>query len=116
AILRIYGRADPGYNRHIAIAPQKRRAKRGLSKRASTFVDSGALHALTPRESEVVGWIAAGKRNDEIAAIFERSPRTVQKHVQNILGKLGLETRTAACTWWHERRRHAERSRVDNSK
>jgi DNA-binding CsgD family transcriptional regulator len=61
-----------------------------LSERASTLVDSNALHSLTPRECEVVGWIAAGKRNDEIAAIFDRSPRTVQKHVQNILDKLGL--------------------------
>jgi DNA-binding CsgD family transcriptional regulator len=96
------------------MVPQKRRAKRGLSKSAPNSADSAGLHPLTPRECEVVKWIAAGKRNDEIAAIFDRSPRTVQKHVQNILEKLGLETRTAACTWWHERRRHAESSRVTN--
>ena len=64
---------------------------------------------LTPRELEVVEWIAAGKRNGEIGQILECSPRTVQKHVQNILAKLDLETRTAICVWWYERRLKGER-------
>ena len=59
---------------------------------------------LTRRELEVVEWIAAGKRNSEIAKILECSPRTVQKHVQHILDKLHLETRTNVCVWWYERR------------
>jgi len=63
---------------------------------------------LTPREVEVVEWIAAGKRNGEIGQIIECSPRTVQKHVQNILAKLDLETRTAICVWWYERRLKGE--------
>ena len=84
------------------MSPQERRARRGALSHPPNSVDK--LHPLTPREGEVLKWIAAGKRNDEIAAIFDRSPRTVQKHVQNILDKLGVETRTAACTWWHERR------------
>src|SRR6476646_1865687 len=64
---------------------------------------------LTPRELEVVEWIAAGKRNGEIGQIIECSPRTVQKHVQNVLAKLDLETRTAICVWWYERRLKGER-------
>ena len=59
--------------------------------------------SLTKRELEVVEWIAAGKRNREIGEILGCSSRTVQKHVQHILEKLHLETRTAVCVWWYER-------------
>jgi DNA-binding CsgD family transcriptional regulator len=57
---------------------------------------------LTPRELEVASWIGRGKRNDEIAKIFERSTPTVEKHVENLIRKLGVENRTGVCTWWHE--------------
>src|SRR3954451_6081716 len=59
---------------------------------------------LTRRELEVIEWIVAGKRNHEIGKILECSPRTVQKHVQHILEKLQLETRTHVAIWWYERR------------
>ena len=58
--------------------------------------------ALTRRELEVVEWVVAGKRNREIGKILECSSRTVQKHVQHILEKLHVETRTAVCVWWYE--------------
>ena len=51
---------------------------------------------LTPREREVLDWVAAGKTNRDIAAILEASPRTVEKHLERIYEKLGVETRTAA--------------------
>src|SRR6476661_832871 len=60
--------------------------------------------ALTARELEVVEWIAAGKRNREIGKILGCSPRTVQKHVEHILEKLQVETRTAVCVWRYESR------------
>jgi DNA-binding CsgD family transcriptional regulator len=59
---------------------------------------------LTHRELEVIEWIVAGKRNGDIGKILECSPRTIQKHVQHILEKLHLETRTEVCVWWYERR------------
>src|SRR4051794_16381142 len=65
---------------------------------------------LTQRELEVVEWIAAGKRNREIGEILGCSSRTVQKHVQHILEKLHLETRTAVCVWWYEHRPDGEKS------
>ena len=60
--------------------------------------------ALTARELEVVEWIAAGKRNREIGKILGCSSRTVQKHVEHILEKLQVETRTAVCVWRYENR------------
>lgn len=51
---------------------------------------------LTPRETEILFWIAQGKTNAEIGAILGTAPATVKKHVENILPKLGVETRLAA--------------------
>lgn len=51
---------------------------------------------LTPRESDVAHWLAAGKTNAEIARILGSSARTIEKHVERVLEKLGVENRTAA--------------------
>ncbi|HET7527105.1 MAG TPA: helix-turn-helix transcriptional regulator, partial [Burkholderiaceae bacterium] len=51
---------------------------------------------LTPREREVLQWVAAGKTDRDIALIVGGSVRTVHKHLQHIYAKLGVETRTAA--------------------
>jgi DNA-binding response OmpR family regulator len=58
----------------------------------------GALLALglTPREAEVLYWLAEGKTNSEIATILDSSRRTVEKHVEHILKKLGVENRATA--------------------
>lgn len=55
-----------------------------------------AMVALTPRETEVLSWLAKGKTNRDIADILGMSPRTVNKHLEHIFEKLGVETRTAA--------------------
>lgn len=51
---------------------------------------------LTPRQAEVLLWVAQGKRNPEIAVILGTATRTVQKHLESIFAKLGVESRTAA--------------------
>ena len=51
---------------------------------------------LTPRELEVLGWVSKGKTNRDIGEILGMSPRTVNKHLEHIFEKLGVETRTAA--------------------
>lgn len=51
---------------------------------------------LTPREAEVLFWIAEGKSNPEIALILANTAGTVKKQVQSILDKLGLENRLIA--------------------
>ncbi len=56
---------------------------------------------LTRRESEVLWWIAQGKRDREIAVILGVSVRTIHFHVRGILEKFGVETRTAALAQLH---------------
>jgi DNA-binding response OmpR family regulator len=51
---------------------------------------------LTQRESEVLMWIARGKSNRDIAEILNLSPRTVNKHLEQIYSKLGVENRASA--------------------
>jgi DNA-binding CsgD family transcriptional regulator len=50
---------------------------------------------LTQREQEIVALVAAGKTNAEIGIILSISARTVQKHLENIFRRLGVETRMA---------------------
>ncbi len=51
------------------------------------------LHLLTDRELEIVGWVATGLSNDEIAAALVVSPATVRTHVSRVLIKLGARDR-----------------------
>lgn len=57
-----------------------------------------ALFRLTQRESEVLHWVIQGKTNRDIGDILGMSPRTVNKHLEHVFDKLGVETRTAAAT------------------
>ena len=52
--------------------------------------------SLTTRESEVLLWISRGKSNREIGEILSISPRTVNKHLEQIFVKLGVENRASA--------------------
>jgi DNA-binding NarL/FixJ family response regulator len=52
--------------------------------------------ALTVRESEVLLWIARGKSNRDIGEILGLSPRTVNKHLEQVYSKLGVENRASA--------------------
>ena len=51
---------------------------------------------LTPKEAEVLYWMAQGKTSPEIATILNSALNTVKKHAQRIYQKLGVENRTAA--------------------
>jgi DNA-binding CsgD family transcriptional regulator/PAS domain-containing protein len=61
-----------------------------------------AGYSLTPRETEVLRWIAEGKTNAEIASVLAISPATVKVHVEHLLEKLRVENRTAAALLAHE--------------
>ncbi len=53
---------------------------------------------ITKRESEVLFWVSYGKTSWEISQILEMSPRTVNKHLEQIYKKLGVDNRTSAAS------------------
>lgn len=71
--------------------------KRGLLARPtpSPALVRRIFPCLSNREAEVLFWITEGKQNREIADILQHSLTTVQEHVENIIGKLGMENRHA---------------------
>lgn len=73
--------------RHLIVLEERR-----------TTIDPLSLEflGLTRREAEVLSWMAQGKTNAEIGTILDTRPRTVEKHIERILDKLGVETRTGA--------------------
>lgn len=60
---------------------------------------TGRGSTLTEREREVLGLIADGRSNREIARALVLSEKTVKTHVSNILMKLDLSDRTQAALW-----------------
>jgi non-specific serine/threonine protein kinase len=58
-------------------------------------------HGLTPRELEILRLVAAGRSNREICEALFISLPTVKRHLTNILGKLGLPSRSALNTYAH---------------
>lgn len=92
--------------RHIVLAHQTEQALNAAHQQAQVQkADHLNLRrtGLSRRESEVLLWIAEGKRDKEIALILGISYRTVTDHVRSILTKLGVETRTAAVAALHPR-------------
>jgi len=70
-----------------------------LAETANTDGDQALLqraYALTAREAEVLLWLSRGKPNRDIGEILNISPRTVNKHLEQIFVKLGVENRAAA--------------------
>ena len=63
-------------------------------RRGSATASSGMLDTLTDREREVAGLLASGSSNPEIAAELFLSRKTVERHVSNLLAKLGARNRT----------------------
>lgn len=67
-----------------------------LSERAIRSPDELLSLGLTMREAEVLHWTAEGKTNESISILLNISKRTVEKHVERIFAKLGVETRLEA--------------------
>jgi NarL family two-component system response regulator LiaR len=78
-----------------ALAPE---AMQALMDRSAQQTESANIEPLTKRELEVLNLVAKGMTNPQIAEQLVISPSTVQFHVHNILGKLGVGTRTEAVT------------------
>ena len=80
------GRTD--HNGHL-IRIVEESFEKNLEKLSTVF-------GLTAREAEVLSWITNGKSNRDIGTILDLSPRTINKHLEHIHRKLGVENRTSA--------------------
>ena len=78
--------------RRLGVVPQARRAEHLLA--ALDGSESELPEGLSRREREVAGLVAQGLTNREIAARLVLSVRTVEGHIDRVLGKLGLHSRT----------------------
>jgi DNA-binding CsgD family transcriptional regulator len=83
--------AARGVLAQLGAAPDLARVD-SLTRRGASVNTGG----LTPRELQVLGLVAVGKSNREIASALVISEHTVARHVQNIFAKLGVSSRTAA--------------------
>ncbi len=96
-----------------------RLAKRGLRqlgirawRRGSTGAASEGIEALSQREQEVSRLVAAGASNREIADTLVVSPKTIERHVTNILAKLGARNRTELARVVHAQKTTLDFGRV----
>jgi DNA-binding NarL/FixJ family response regulator len=80
-----------------AIAARLERAQQQSGFRAD-FKSAAPLEklGLSPREAEILLWVAQGKTNFEAGTILGISPATVKKHLEHIYEKLGVESRNTA--------------------
>jgi DNA-binding NarL/FixJ family response regulator len=85
-----------------AVHARLRRVPDGASKsgRPAELAEPKQLEGLglTPREAEVLFWVAQGKTNPEVAIITGVKLTTVKKHLESVYLKLGVDNRTAAAT------------------
>ena len=86
-------RAAPLLARIEALA---RRGRLSLANRPRPGRRRGPSTELTPRELEVVAYLAEGRTNREIAEALFMSERTASVHVSNLMGKLGARSRFEA--------------------
>lgn len=80
---------------HLVAMYRRAEALRRLTTASGEF-DADALSALTPREREVMRYVAEGLTNHEIAAALVVELGTVRKHLEHVYEKLGVHSRTAA--------------------
>jgi DNA-binding NarL/FixJ family response regulator/class 3 adenylate cyclase len=89
------------YNGEVHLDPA---VSRLLAQRMRQRKDAEPVEPLTTREKEVLGQLAKGASNKEIAYELGITERTARTHVSNILGKLGLASRTQAALYAVEHR------------
>jgi DNA-binding CsgD family transcriptional regulator len=87
-----------GARSHQRLAAQELRRLGVRTWRRDPGVAGSGLPGLTPREAEVARLAADGTSNQEIANSLSISPRTVERHITNVLTKLGLRNRTELAT------------------
>jgi len=89
------------YNDEVHLDPA---AARILAKGMRARTEQQPVEALTERELEVLSLVGRGRSNKEIATDLGITERTARTHVSNILGKLGLQSRTQAALYAVDRK------------
>ena len=84
------------HNGEVTLDPQVARL---LAQRMRERKTQPQVEPLTEREREVLSLVGQGASNKEIASALFITERTARTHVSNILGKLGLSSRTQAALW-----------------
>jgi non-specific serine/threonine protein kinase len=82
-----------------AVAYALKPSVESASSSAHGVRDTGRESALTSREQEVAALLAGGRTNREIAQTLVITVSTAERHVANILNKLGLRSRTEVALW-----------------
>jgi ATP/maltotriose-dependent transcriptional regulator MalT len=109
---RVRGRMDPSRARELAaegstmtVIEAADYAIAALASVPASTPPAAAGPALSAREWEVAAAVARGLTNREIADDLVISPRTVERHVDNIRAKLGVRSRTQIALWAEQRER-----------
>ena len=95
---------QPGQAARSAATAQRLHRRWGAGGFADPLADLGRAGAgapLSQRESQVIALLAAGQENAEMAALLGVSVHTIERHVANIFGKLGVRNRAEATAWAH---------------
>jgi len=71
--------------------------------------DVASAHSITPRELECLSYFTANKTAKEIARIIDASHRTVEKHIDNIRFKTGLQSKKELTHWFEDTFRYVLR-------
>ncbi|WP_067826504.1 LuxR C-terminal-related transcriptional regulator [Nocardia inohanensis] len=88
--------------RRESVAPDPAPAAARKSVRAKQSLSPSTADVLTRRQKDVARLVAAGHSNKRIATELVISIRTAETHVEHILTKLGLTSRTQLAAWAHE--------------
>src|SRR6266567_4203222 len=89
--------------RELAIKPAPLPSGALLAPPLTRRAAKRAFGGLTEREREVAALIAQGKTSREIAELLVVNDRTIEKHIENILCKLGLSSRVQIAVWAREK-------------
>jgi DNA-binding NarL/FixJ family response regulator len=84
------------YRGQTALHPEVARRVVERLTHKNRFLGEGMVEPLTEREMEVLSAVAKGWSNKEVSDALHISPHTVQVHLSNIFGKIGVSTRTEA--------------------
>lgn len=90
----------PAAQRERAAAEQIR-ARLGVSAPTAAATVTSRPDGITPREAEVLGLVARGLSNRQVAEALVVSEKTVARHLSNLYTKLGVSSRTAAAAYAH---------------